>query len=92
MRAYRILAVVVLASSVFSSCASKVGLRCVDQERYLGSEETPPVQIPDDLTPPDESQSLRIPAPVEEGAVEQIQSTGACLESPPEFFDEGAPG
>jgi len=92
MRATQLLLVIILASSVVSSCSRDIGLRCVDQERYLGSEEEAPVQIPDDLTPPDESQSLRIPAPLEEGAAEQLQSTGACLESPPEFFDEGAPG
>ena len=70
---------------------SGVGLRCEDPARYTDSGEVPPVRIPDDLNPPDESQSLRIPAPIE-GEVEQVISTGPCLESPPDFYEAGAPG
>ena len=72
-------------------CSGGIGLRCEDPARYTDSGEIPPVRIPDDLSPPDESQSLRIPAPVE-GDVEQLASRGPCLESPPDFYEAGAPG
>ncbi len=72
-------------------CTRGIGLRCEDPARYTDSGEVPPVRIPDDLNPPDESQSLRIPAPIE-GEVEQVISTGPCLESPPDFYEAGAPG
>ena len=81
----------VLATSWFGSCSGGIGLRCEDPARYTDSGEIPPVRIPDDLSPPDESQSLRIPAPVE-GDVEQLTSRGPCLESPPDFYEAGAPG
>ena len=72
-------------------CSGGMGLRCEDPTRYTGSGESPPVRIPDDLSPPDESQALRIPAPLE-GDVEQVRSSGPCLESPPDFYEAGAPG
>jgi hypothetical protein len=72
-------------------CSGSFALRCEDPARYTDSGEIPPVRIPDDLSPPDESQSLRIPAPVE-GDVEQLASRGPCLESPPDFYEAGAPG
>lgn len=72
-------------------CSSSFALRCEDPARYADSGEMPPVRIPDDLSPPDESQSLRIPAPAE-GEAEQLESRGECLESPPDFFEAGAPG
>ena len=87
----RIACCVLLASSV-TGCGSTFALRCEDPGRYADSGEVPPIQIPDDLDPPDESQSLRIPAPPSEGEVEQLQSRGPCLESPPDFFEAGAPG
>ena len=74
-----------------SGCASRFALRCEDPVRYSDNGNIPPVRIPDDLSPPDESQSLRIPPPAE-GDAEQVQSRGECLESPPDFFESAAPG
>ena len=81
----------VLSVWFLSGCSGRFALRCEDSERYTGSGEIPPVRIPDDLTPPVESESLRIPAPVE-GEVEQLEIKGPCLESPPDFYEEAAPG
>ncbi len=75
-----------LVSWALGGCSGSIGLRCEDPARYTDSGEIPPVRIPDDLSPPDESQSLRIPAPVE-GDVEQLVSRGPCLESPPDFYE-----
>ena len=47
-----------------------------------------PVQIPDDLSPPDESDAIRLPtdlAPV--GSI----TAGDCVEKPPSFFGESRP-
>jgi uncharacterized lipoprotein len=81
----------ILAVCWLGGCSRDVGLRCEDPTRYTDSGEIPPVRIPDDLSPPDESESLRIPAPVE-GDVEQLGSRGPCLESPPDFYEAGALG
>ena len=72
-------------------CAGRFALRCEDTERYTGSGQIPPARIPDDLSPPDQSESLQIPAPVE-GEVDQLESRGSCLESPPDYFGAGTPG
>lgn len=80
-----------LATLCLGGCGGGFAVRCEDPARYTNSEEIPPVRIPDDLSPPDQSQSLRIPAPAE-GEAEQLESRGECLESPPDFFEAGAPG
>jgi hypothetical protein len=61
---------------------------CEATERYATATSAPPVQIPDDLSPPDETDSLRLPA-VEGGASAVPRP---CLETPPGFYAEGAPG
>ena len=74
-----------------AGCGRTFGLRCEDPERYSNSGEVPPIQIPDDLDPPDETASLRIPAVPPEDEIEELASRGPCLESPPDFFDAAAP-
>lgn len=90
LRARRLL-LGVAAICWLGGCSGGIGLRCEDPEFYTDSGEVPPVRIPDDLSPPDESESLRIPAPLE-GGVEPVDSRGPCLESPPDFYEAGAPG
>ena len=81
----------ILAIWWLGGCSRDVGLRCEDPERYTGSGEIPPVRIPDDLSPPDDSESIRIPAAAE-GNLEPVDSRGPCLESPPDFYEAGVPG
>jgi uncharacterized lipoprotein len=81
----------VLVVSSLSGCASRFAQRCEDPLRYTGSGQIPPIRIPDDLTPPDQTESLQIPAPIE-GEVEELESRGSCLESPPDYYETGAPG
>ena len=83
--------IALLATGWLSACGGGFGLRCEDPARYTDSGEIAPVRIPDDLSPPDESESLRIPAPAE-GEIEQVSSRGACLESPPDFYEASPPG
>lgn len=87
----RVLMCVAIAASV-SGCGRAFGLRCEDPERYANSSEVPPIQIPDDLDPPDETASLRIPAVPPADEIEQLQSRGPCLESPPDFFEPASTG
>ncbi len=48
------------------------------------------MQIPDDLSPPDESDAIRLPA--DTGAVAVVAITaGECLETPPSFFGDSRP-
>jgi hypothetical protein len=46
-----------------------------------------PVQIPDDLTPPNETNALRLP----DLPAESSSPAGECLETPPPFFGESRP-
>ncbi len=72
-----------------TGCMRDANLRCEDQERYLGSEEIAPIEIPDDLDAPDDSEALSIP---QAGEGVSGPTEGPCTESPPEFFQEGLPG
>ena len=71
-----------------SGCGRDHTLACEATARYASATSAPPVQIPDDLSPPDEKDSLRLP-PV---ATNAAAPTRPCLESPPGFYAEGAPG
>ena len=61
------------------------GPRCEDSARYANSDSIAPLRIPDDLTVPDESDTLLIPGGTRFGDREQKPIEG-CLESPPDFF------
>ncbi len=71
-----------------SGCGRDHTLACEPTERYATAISVAPVRIPDDLSPPDESDSLRLPP--EAGATAALGRP--CLESPPGFYAEGAPG
>ena len=86
MRPLRLTAVLV-AASLGAACG---GTHCEKPARYAGSGELPPVQVPDDLTPPDESRSLRIPQATT-AEVRNVPRKGPCLESPPDYFEGGQP-
>jgi hypothetical protein len=72
----------------FSACSRDHTLACEPTDRYMTATSSPPVRIPDDLSPPDESESLRLPP---EGGTTAPPSR-PCLETPPGFYAEGAPG
>jgi uncharacterized lipoprotein len=87
MRRFGAIATLLVAANLLAACGAT---RCEQPERYAGSGELPPVQVPDDLTPPDESRSLRIPQ-VGDGERPKVARKGACLESPPDYFEGGQP-
>ena len=74
-------------ASILVGC-SRLGLgklKCEDPEIYTNSGEIAPVQVPNDLSLPDEGESLEIPPELSERGVAQMR--GPCLESPPEYFE-----
>jgi uncharacterized lipoprotein len=71
-----------------AGCRGESGLRCEDSERYRDSGEMAPVQVPDDLSVPDESEALRVPPRPAEGERSREDSReerGSCLEAPPVY-------
>lgn len=78
------------AVSVLTTSCGRFGVvACEESDRYRSAIEAGPVQVPDGLTPPDQSRALQIPdVPPETKSVEK---RGDCLESPPEYFEGGLP-
>lgn len=85
-----ILTVVVLAVTLVAACGRRGEVRCEDPARYETSDSIPPVRVPEDLSLPDETESLVIPPGARST---QSASASECLEAPPDFFEgdqEGA--
>jgi hypothetical protein len=87
MRAATALATALLLCGL-AGCGREHTLACEATARYASATSAPPVQIPDDLSPPDETNSLHLPP--EGGTTAAL--TRPCLESPPGFYADGAPG
>jgi uncharacterized lipoprotein len=75
-----------LAVLALGACSGERGLSCESSERYMGATTSPPVRVPDDLSPPNEAESLVIP-PADETALSTSSDPSRCLEAPPEFFE-----
>jgi hypothetical protein len=71
-----------------AGCSRMETSPCEPDVRYSAARSAPPVQIPDDLSPPDESDALRLPPDVGGSA---SLTAGECLETPPSFFGESRP-
>jgi hypothetical protein len=87
MRSSRAWCVIVGLAAV-TGCSRQQTGPCDPDARYSTARSVAPVQIPDDLSPPDESDAIRLPAdlaPV--GAI----TAGDCAEKPPSFFGEARP-
>jgi hypothetical protein len=74
--------VLLLGLATVVSCSREPTRSCESAARYSTARSVPPVQIPDDLSPPDEDQALRLPPDQDASAA---QPTEECLESPPSF-------
>lgn len=61
---------------------------CDPEARYSTARSAQPVQIPDDLSPPNESDALRLPPDLTGAA---LTTAGECLEEPPSFFGDSRP-
>jgi hypothetical protein len=71
-----------------AGCSRQQTTACEPDERYSTARSVPPVQIPDDLSPPNENDALRLP-PV--AVADGSATAGECLEAPPSFFGESRP-
>ena len=74
------------AAAVLGACARDHTLRCEPSDRYALAESTAPVRVPDDLTPPDETDALQLPAAESRPPADADK---ACLETPPTFTPGG---
>jgi uncharacterized lipoprotein len=80
----RCVLVFVWAAAALAGCSGENELRCEDTSRYATSVSVPPLRVPDDLTVPDESDSLLIPDP----AAAETGVPAACLETPPSYYEQ----
>jgi uncharacterized lipoprotein len=74
-----------LALGIAAGCSREPTRNCEPNERYSTARSTGPVQVPDDLSPPDERDALRLPDPAVSAAP---VATDACLETPPPFSEQ----
>ena len=86
----RALLIGVVVASVMSGCGRRFAMQCEDPEFYSGSQEIPPVRVPDDLAVPSEAEALRIPQAERLGAAQPAVRQGPCLESPPGYYEGDA--
>ncbi|HSC14968.1 MAG TPA: hypothetical protein VLI71_07615 [Gammaproteobacteria bacterium] len=79
---------VVVGLAAITGCSRQQPAPCEPEARYSTARSAQPVQIPDDLSPPDESDAIRLPTDV--APVASI-TAGECLEAPPPFFGDSRP-
>ena len=79
----------VMLSWLLGACG---GMRCDKPDQYADSRSVPPVRIPDGLTAPEQSEGLRIPELPADKPPKVISKRGPCLESPPNYFENGIEG
>jgi len=87
MRSTRAWCVIVGLAAV-TGCSRQQTGPCDPEARYSTARSVAPVQIPDDLSPPDESDAIRLPTDLT--PVASI-TAGECVEKPPSFFGETRP-
>jgi hypothetical protein len=80
-----------LGLALVGGCSrQKETTNCEPTTRYTTARSAAPVQIPDDLSPPNENDALRLPP--DSVASSSDRPEGACLESPPAFSRNFRPG
>jgi len=87
MQARRI-SIVIVALTVIAGCSREASVACVSDPRYPTARSAQPVQIPDDLSPPNENDAIRLPP--DTGAVASFEA-GECIEEPPPFSGDSRP-
>jgi hypothetical protein len=85
---HRALKCLVVGVVAIAGCSRQETVACDTDPRYVTARSAPPVQIPDDLSTPNESDALRLPPDV---VASDSPATGPCLQSPPSFFGESRP-
>jgi uncharacterized lipoprotein len=72
------------AVGVIAACSGESGLICNPDSIYLEADVIDPLRIPDDLSVPDETESLRIPEGL--GAISADEAApDHCLDASPAF-------
>jgi hypothetical protein len=75
----------IVALVAIAGCSRDKAVTCTPDARYSTARSASPVQIPDDLSPPNESDALRLPPDV--GGM-NTAAPGDCLDAPPSFFGD----
>jgi uncharacterized lipoprotein len=88
MRFCRTSCAIVVLAAVAGCSRQQTASSCQPDERYAGARSALPVQIPDDLSPPNESDAIRLPPDL--GGSSAV-TAGECLEAPPPFFGDSRP-
>jgi|SRR5687767_6452136 len=78
----------IVGLAAVAGCSRQETVPCEPELRYATAQSAPPVQIPDDLSPPNEADALRLPPPSVAGSP---TVAGECLEAPPGFFGDSRP-
>lgn len=78
----------IVGLAAIAGCSRQQTGPCDPDARYSTARSSQPVQIPDDLSPPNESDALRLPPDLTGAA---SITAGECLEAPPSFFGESRP-
>jgi len=79
---------VIVGLAAITGCSRQDPLPCTPEARYSSARSAQPVQIPDDLSPPNENDAIRLPP--DPAPVASI-TAGDCLEAPPPFFGDSRP-
>jgi hypothetical protein len=79
---------VIVGLAAVAGCSRQEVEPCAPEARYSTARSVAPVRIPDDLSPPDESDAIRLPVDLNPAA--SIKA-GECVEKPPSFFGESRP-
>jgi hypothetical protein len=82
---FRGLLSVVVGLTAVAGCSREGSVTCDTDVRYASARSSQPVQIPDDLSPPNETDAIRLPP--DTGAVASLEA-GKCIEDPPPFFGD----
>jgi uncharacterized lipoprotein len=76
------MAVLIAAVATLAGCSRELTTICAAEGDYLGASTAEAIRVPDDLTPPDQSEALRIPeVPGGPG------DSSGCLDAPPLYSD-----
>jgi uncharacterized lipoprotein len=67
--------------AALAGCSRQPTVACEPVGRYTTATSAPPIQIPDDLSPPNEADALRLP----QAGGSSAAPSDRCLESPPPF-------
>ena len=84
---WRVAAVCVSLACCLGGCSGNKPRSCEGSSQYSSSTSIGPIQVPDDLAVPDESETLLIPG-VTGAAEDNAAAIPGCIEDPPPFSED----